>query len=641
MPPAVSSSKSAASAATEQPVPAQLLLRALELQNQGRNADAAVLLHEVLAADPANAPAYYSLALIAYQDHDLPAALRLCATGRSHAPYFAPLALLQGAVLRALGQREAALQSFDVAIQINPRYPEALINSGVLLRDMHRHKEALERFNNVLVFDPTNVTALANCAILLTEFKQSESAIKMFERLLQLQPDYDYGLGLLSYERLHICDWREFDALRAEILHGLQAGKRTCKTLPLMALSDQAADHLQAARLFAAHQNPRAGTTLWQGQRYRHPRIRLGYVSPDFREHPVGHLLAGIFEQHDRSRFETYAFSLGRDDGSTLRGRIVQSFDHFIDCSSLDPLAIAQQMHAAEIDIAVDLAGYTADSRMQIFSYRPAPVQVTYLGYPGTTGTDYMDYILADRIVIPPDHQHLYTERVVYLPDCYLPVASGVALPERTPSRAQCGLPESGVVFCSFNHDYKIGPHVFALWMQLLREVPDSVLWLMARNELSQRNLCEAAQAHDVAPSRLVFAQRVPRVEDHLARYRQADLFLDTHPYNAHTTAADALLAGLPVITWLGHAFPSRVAASLLHSAGLPELITTSPADYVALARRLALDPAALAQCKTRLRESRLQATLFDTQQFCRDLEASWFAMWRRSQLGDTRDELG
>ena len=408
-----------------------------------------------------------------------------------------------------------------------------------------------------------------------------------------------------------------------------------------MSASDQAADHLQAARIFASHHCPPAARPMWNGEIYRHARLRVAYVSPDLREHPVGHLMAGIFERHDRRRFETIAISIGSDDGSPLRSRIQGAFDRFIDARPMASRQVAELMRELEVDVAVDLAGFTSDSRSDIFSYRPAPVQVNYLGYPGTLGTDYMDYIVADRHVIPPEHHGFYNEQVVYLPDAYLPPAVGVQIAERTPSRAECGLPDEGVVFCSFNHDYKVSPHMFAVWMRLLAQVSGSVLWLMSRSELSQRHLREEAARAGIDPARLVFAQRVPRVEDHLARYRQADLFLDTHPYNAHTTAADALLAGLPVLTYRGQAFPARVAASLLHAAGLPELVTDSLAGYEALALQLARDPARRAGLRQHLLEhSRQGQALFDTAGFTRDLEAIYVAMWRKSQLGEARDAL-
>jgi protein O-GlcNAc transferase len=616
------------------------LIRAIELQNQGQPQAAAALFQEVLDVDPANGPALYSLTVIALQSGDGALALDLCSRGVQANPQYAPLHYVHGAVLQGLERRDEALAAFDAALALQPDYVEVLLNSGVLLRAMFRHKESLERFNRVLAIDPNHISALGNCGILLTEFKQSEQAIAMFERLVELAPNHDYALGLLFYERMHICEWRGYDLLREHVIQGVRAGHRACKSLAFMSASDSAQDHQQAARIFANHYCPPRPVSLWNGERYRHDRIRLAYVSPDFREHPVGHLMAGIFERHDKARFETIAISLGVDDQSRLRARMTQAFDHFIDARAMGSEQIARLMREMEVDISIDLGGYTSDTRTDIFAHRPAPVQVNYLGYPGTMGTSYHDYILADRFIIPPEHQPLYDEKVVYLPDTYLPTDNSVQIAERTPTRSECGLPETGFVFCSFSHDYKISPPVFDVWMRLLAQVPGSVLWLVSRGELTLANLRREAEARGVDPARLIFAGRVPRVEDHLARYRQADLFLDTHPYNAHTTAADALMAGLPVVTYMGNAFPSRVAGSLLHAIGLPELATTSLRDYEDLALHLATDPQALAAIKERLAANQKTHALYDTAGFCRNLEAACIAMWRRTQLNGAVDEL-
>jgi len=616
------------------------LVQAIELQQQGKINEAFTAFNDVLSIDAGNAAAIYSLSLIELNRGNYDEALRLSDFGIQVAPLFAQLRMIHGAVLQALGKKEEALKSYDKALGINPNYTEALSNSGVLLREMLRHREALERFNHILTFDPDNASALANCGIMLTEFKQSEHAIKMFKRLITVNPAYDYGLGLLLYEQLHICDWANYDQLSKQIVEGVRSGQRASKSLAFMSFSDSAEDHLLAAKTFARHYCPKRAQSYWNGERYRHDKIRLAYVSPDLREHPVCHLMAGVFERHDKSRFEISAFSLGIDDGSRLRARILNNFDHFIDAKVMGASQIAQTMREMEIDIAVDLSGYTSDSRTDIFAYRPVPVQVNYLGYPGTMGGDYMDYILADRQVIPEHQQQFYSEKVVYLPDCYLPTDSGIEISETTPTRAECALPDDGVIFCSFSHDYKISPSVFDVWMRLLQRVPGSVLWLMSRNEFSQRNLRIAAENRGIDSSRLIFAGRVPRVEDHLARYRLADVFLDTHPYNAHTTAADALMAGLPVVTYMGNSFPARVAGSLLHAIGLPELIAHSLQEYEELAFRLVTSPKLLAEVKARITANKNTYPLFDTDEFCRNLEAAYIAMWRQSQLGAIHDGL-
>ena len=622
------------------PVDRSLLVQGIELQNKGQVEQARAVFELYLTHFPDDGIALYSQAVILMSQHGPERALPLVERGVQKNPGFAPLWFAHAAVLQGLGRRDAALASYDKALELNPQYVEALINSGTLLRETLQHLPALERFNRALAINPDHQNALSNCAVMLTEFKKPLEAIAMFERLLKINPDFDWGIGSVCYERMHICDWSHFDADVAKVLVGIEAGKAAAKSLGVMSITDSAAVHHQCAETFAKLRYPVRHAPLWTGERYRHDRIRIAYVSPDLREHPVGHLMAGIFERHDKSRFETIAISIGVNDNSRLRQRMLDTFDHFIDARMMESRRIAEIMREMEVDVAIDLAGFTSDSRSEVFGMRPAPVQVNYLGYPGTMGTQYMDYIVADRHVIPPEHRQFYNEQVVYLPDAYLPAASGLKIADRTPTRAECGLPEEGVVFCSFNHDYKIAPHVFAVWMNLLRQVPGSVLWLMSRNPLSQENLRREAAARGVDPDRLVFAQRVPRVEDHLARYRQADLFLDTHPYNAHTTCADALMAGLPVVTCMGGAFPSRVAGSLLHAAGVPELVTTSLADYEALALQLARDPKRLAALKAQLIATQPTNALCDADGFCRNLEAIYTAMWRRTQLGGASDAL-
>ncbi|MCX7178089.1 MAG: tetratricopeptide repeat protein [Proteobacteria bacterium] len=616
------------------------MIKAIGLQGEGKLAEATTLFHQILKSDPNNGAALFSLSVISINTGNPAEALRLSQHGIKAAPKFAPMRFVYGAALQAAGRKDEALKSYDEALELDPNATDVLLNSGVLLRDMQRHHEALERFNRILAIDPNHASGLGNCAIILTEFKQSEQAIGMFKRLLEINPDYDYGLGLLAYERLHICDWGDFAAKAREIVEGVRSGRKACKSLAFMAISDSAKDHLQVAETFAKHFCPRRPISLWQGERYRHDKIRLAYVSPDLREHPVGHLIAGVFERHDKSRFETIAISLGIDDQSRIRARMLKVFDRFIDVREMGTAQIAQLMRDLEIDIAVDLGGYTSDTRTDIFAHRPVPIQVNYLGYPGTMGSDYYDYILADRYVIPEEQQQFYSEKVIYLPDSYLPTDGSVAISERTPTRGECGLPDTGVVFCSFSHDYKISPPLFDVWMRLLERVPGSTLWLMSRGDLCQHNLRKEAEIRGIDPLRLVFASRVPLVEDHLARYRQADLFLDTHPYNAHTTAADALMAGLPVVTYMGGAFPARVAGSLLNAIGLPELITDSLEGYEALAFKLATSPALLADLKKRLLENKATFPLFDTAGFCRNMEAAYIAMWRQYQLGDAHDAL-
>jgi predicted O-linked N-acetylglucosamine transferase (SPINDLY family) len=344
--------------------------------------------------------------------------------------------------------------------------------------------------------------------------------------------------------------------------------------------------------------------------------------------------MAELFERHDRSRFEIIGVSFGEDDKSKMRKRLVAAFDEFYDVSEKSDEEVATLLHDLQVDIAIDLKGHTQESRPGILAYRPAPIQTSYLGFPGTMGTEFIDYIIADKTVAPFEHQPFYTEKIVHLPDCYQVNDSKRRIAERTPMRQEAGLPETGFVFCCFNNNWKITPDVFGVWMRLLHAVEGSVLWLLGDNESAERNLRKEAQARGIDPARLVFAGRLP-LEDHLARHRLADLFLDTLPVNAHTTASDALWAGLPVLTCEGTAFAGRVAASLLNAIGLPELVTHRIEDYEALALRLAKDPCLLEGYRNRLATNRLTHPLFDTDRFRRHLEAAYLQLWEIWQRGE------
>jgi predicted O-linked N-acetylglucosamine transferase (SPINDLY family) len=357
-------------------------------------------------------------------------------------------------------------------------------------------------------------------------------------------------------------------------------------------------------------------------------------VSADFRDHPVSSLAAGLFEAHDRSRFETYGLSFGPDDPGEMRSRLKAAFDRFVDVQDRSDLEAANILRELEVDIAVDLMGLTANSRPGIFAARASPVQASYLGYAGTTGAGYIDYLIADRFVIPPDQHRCFSEKVAYLPDSFQANDAKRRISERTPSRAEAGLPEHGFVFCCFNNAFKITPDLFGIWMRLLAATEGSVLWLSAGGS-ARDNLCREAQRRGVSPERLVFAPKMPRMEDHLARYRLADMFLDTLHFNAHTTASDALWAGLPVLTCAGTTYAARVAGSLLHAIGLPELITDSLDAYEALALKLTREAALLASFRHRLARHRGAFPLFDTARFTRHLESAYAAMWERQQRGE------
>jgi predicted O-linked N-acetylglucosamine transferase (SPINDLY family) len=390
---------------------------------------------------------------------------------------------------------------------------------------------------------------------------------------------------------------------------------------------------LQCAQNFISDKTP-VLPPLWTGKIWRHDRMRIAYLSADFRQHATAYLIAELFELHDRSRFEISGVSFGMDDKSDTRNRLIASFDRFLDVREKTDEEIARLLHDLQIDIAVDLKGYTQDSRLGILAHRPAPIQVSYLGYPGTGGADFLDYIIADKTVAPFEHQPFFTEKIVHLPDTYQVNDTKRKIAQLAPTRQEVGLPENGFVFCCFNNNWKITADTFSIWMRLLHRIEGSVLWLLADNRSAVRNLREQAQDRGIAQGRLVFAGHLP-LDQHLARYRLADLFLDTLPYNAHTTSSDALWVGTPVITRLGESFAGRVAASLLNAIGLPDLVTHSADDYEALALRLAKDPALLAAYRNRLATNRMTHPLFDTDRFRRHIEAAYSQMWQTWQRGE------
>jgi len=439
--------------------------------------------------------------------------------------------------------------------------------------------------------------------------------------------------------KMHLCNWTQLDKEISDLTNSARAGRVNCAPFALLPLTDLPSDHLRCAEAWIAAEYPIAANPVWANEIYTHDKIRLGYVSADLHNHATAHLMAELFELHDKRRFSVTAFSLGIDDDSEIRRRLVSSFDRFIDCRTLNDSEVAQAIANLEIDILLDLKGFTQDARTNIFAQRPAPIQVNYLGYPGTMGAPYIDYILGDKTLFTLADAVFYSEKLVQLPDSYQPNDRKRQISTKVFTRQEAGLPENGFVFCCFNNNYKILPQTFDCWMRILKRVEGSSLWLFAENQTAMANLKKEAGIRGIDPTRLVFATRA-ELPDHLARHRLADLFLDTLPYNAHTTASDALWAGLPVLTRFGSTFAGRVAASLLNAIGLPELITHSSEDYEALAIELACDKEKLQRIRDKLAKNRLTAPLFDTPLYAKHLEAAYEAMYRRYQAGLPPDHI-
>jgi len=531
-----------------------------------------------------------------------------------------------------------ALESYQRLSQVAPAYGEGWFRRGNLLWRMDRLEEALASFRQALECDPNRFGAAFNSGTMLLKLERYDEAYAAFQKAADLAPGQPYVLGGLAAAVLSGCDLERWPDLQAKVIAAVRDGSAVIVPLDFLPFCDDGALRRRCSETFAADRVTRPAAPLWTGQPYNHDRIRIAYLSADFRQHATAELIAGLIEAHDRTRFEVGAVSFGRDDGSALRARMTGAFDWFEDARQKSDVEVAQGLKEREIDIAIDLKGHTLESRPGILACRPCPVQVNYLGYPGTIGADWLDYILADARVLPFDRQDFYIEKIVHLPHCYQVNDSDRAIGE-TPSRAEAGLPPDGFVFCCFNAAWKITPAMFDAWMRLLTAMPGSVFWLLDDNAIAKRNLAAAAQARGVDPGRLVFAPRLPTVA-HLARHRLADLFLDTLPYNAHTTASDALWAGLPVLTCLGTQFDGRVAASLLETIGLPELVTHSLEDYEKLALSLARDPARLQGLRARLQANRLTSPLYDTDRFRRDLETAYLRTMEIARAGQAAESF-
>ena len=545
----------------------------------------------------------------------------------------------RGNALRDLKRPAEALASYDRAIALKPDYAAAHNNRGNALRDLKRPAEALASYDRAIALKPDSAEAHYNRGSAFDKLKRHEEGASAYAKVLAIEPQFPFVKGMFLYQRMLSCDWRGIEDLIAEIDGDVASGKRSAEPFGYQAVAHSAWDFKRCAEIFAADQFPRSQTPLWRGERYDNSKIRVGYLSGEFRNHVTSRLMTELFELHNKNRFELFAFDFGRDDGSELRERINKAFNTVVDISHLDDVQVGTMIKQNQIDILVNLNGYFGEHRTRVFSYKPSPIQVSYLGFTATMGTDYIDYIIADRYIIPPEYKTFYTERVVYLPDTYQVNDTKRQIAMRTPARAELKLPDTGFIFCCFNNNFKITPEIFDVWMRLLNKVDNSVLWLLEDNPAVSRNLREAAKYRNIAPERLVFSLRT-EYSDYLARYRVADLFLDTLPFNAGATASDALWAGLPLLTCSGQTYAARMAGSLLNAIGLPELITTTLEAYEQMAIDLATHPEKLAAIKHKLAENHLTTPLFDTKLFTKHIEAAYAAMYERYQAGLPPDHI-
>jgi len=545
-------------------------------------------------------------------------------------PEYAEAWTNQGCALKELGRFQQALDSFDKSIKINPHLAETWSNRGITLLNLKRVGEALASYDRAITIKPEYAEAYYNRGVALKELKRLDEALASYDRAIAIKPDYEYLLGTQLHTKMKICDWQDFEANIENLLLRIGEGKKSSPSFPIIALTDSLSVQRKASEIWMNDKHPPNHSLGFIPKLRRKEKIKIGYYSEDFREHPVSYLAVELFELHDKNNFELIAFYYGPPDSSDMHKRVSSAFNEFIDIRLKSDKEVAELSRLMEIDIAIDLSGLTGNERTGIFAYRAAPVQLSYLGYLGTMGAEYYDYLIADKTTIPTEHHQYFKEKIVYLPS-YQVNDSKRLISDKVFEKTELNLPTNAFVFCCFNNNYKITPPTFDGWMRILNAVPDSVLVLYAENQWAEANLKLEAEKRCVSKTRLLFSSRIERSE-YLARYRLANLFLDTLPYNAGTTASDALWAGLPVLTCMGESFASRVASSVLNAIELPELVTTTQEQYEAKAIELATNPEKLKAIKDKLEQNRLTTALFDTPRFTKHIEAAYSQMYERYQ---------
>ncbi len=555
-------------------------------------------------------------------------------------PDFLAALIARGGMLQKLERPAEALATYDRAIELAPDCADAFLERGHLLSERKQTAAAVAAYDRALELQPTLAGAWFSRGLALSLQARFSDAAASLRRALELDPHYPYALGPSLHAQLQVCDWRGYAASASALEAAVERNEPVDFPFSFLAISDSPMLQLQCSRRFAALQanapsaapGSDAGLGVCASAPSANERIRIAYVSADFLEHPTAYLMAGLFEKHDRRRFEIIGVSLRDDAQSPTARRIHRAFDRLVAAQARPDAQLARQLREMHIDIAVDLMGYTGEHRGGMFTHRPAPIQVNYLGFPATTGSQYIDYLIGDEFLIPPAHRAAYSESIAYLPDCFQ-VNDDRRVAAPPPTRALMGLPAAGIVWCSLHSSYKLNPPLFDVWCRLLLAVPDSVLWLLGNNPLLEENLGREALARGVASGRLVFAKGLPYPE-HLARLSLADVCLDTAPFNGGATTSDALWAGVPVVTCAGQAFAARMSGSMLKAVGFPELIATSLPEYEQFALQLVRTPGRLAEVRAALADNRRSAPLFDTDRFRRHVEAAYIEMVRRHRLG-------
>ena len=544
----------------------------------------------------------------------------------------------KGNALKEIRKFEEAIKNYDLAINLNPKLAEVYNNKGNALKEIRKFEEAIKNYDLAINLNPNFAEAYFNTATALQDIKNFEKAVLYFEKALLLDKEIPFCKGYLLHAKMLCCNWSGLNELYKEIYNDVEKNRYSATPFGYQAICDDESNLQKCAQLYSSKRFPEIKNNLFSKKVSKNKKIKIGYLCGEFREQATSILMTEVWEKHNKEDFEIIAFDSGWDDKSLRRNRIINAFDKFIDISKVSDLDAAKIIYKEQIDILINLNGFFGTGRPVVFSYRPAGIQINYLGFPGTIGSKYIDYILCDQTVVPPESKKFYNEKIIYLPDSYQANDTKRNISDKKFLREELSLPKESFVFCCFNNNYKITPNMFDVWARLLKKIDNSVLWLIDGNSEATENLKKEAKIRNIDVCRLIFAKRM-KLEDHLARHKNADLFLDTLPYNAHTTASDSLWAGLPVLTCLGKAFPGRVAASLLRSLDLPELITYSENEYISKAEELALNPEKLTLIKNKLDTNKFSQPLFNTELFCRNLESAFKIIFEKYSLGlETED---
>ena len=534
-----------------------------------------------------------------------------------------------GVTLQALGRTDEAVESYKKAIMLKPKFVEAHNNLGVILKDLGKFDDAEASYKKAIEYKVDYAEALSNLGEVQKLLGRIDDSLSNYKYAYQLKPDLDYLLGALIHLKMNFCIWDDLPKNINMLTKKINNGEKASTPFALLSLIDDPSIHKKAAEIYSNDKFPRSNIFPRIPQYHGHEKIRIGYFSADFWNHPTSYLTAELYENHDRKKFEIHAFSFGLDTNDKFNIRIKEGVDYFHDVRTMSDYDVVKLVRSLEIDIAIDLKGFTGMNRQGIFAMSTAPIQVSYLGYPGTMAVDYLDYLIADRTLILKEKEKDYSEKIVYMPNSYQPNVSKKSAFKSSLTRQDVGLPNRGFVFCCFNNQYKITPLTFAGWMRILKATDGSVLWLLVSNINAAKNLKKEAVKLGINEDRLIFANYIPN-EEHLKRIQLADLFIDTLPYNAHTTASDALRMGLPVLTCIGDSFAGRVAASLLNAVRLPELITTSQDQYESSAIALAKNPEKMKIIKDKLVNNLNKTTLYDAALYTRNLEVAYSVMYKR-----------